>query len=75
MTYDSLASVPTSELERHLDILECLRDRGDFANGEAYNFFFDSGIPLLADDGPEMPRWDDEILPVLEELVSRDVIR
>lgn len=75
MTYNTLAEVPTSELERHLSILERLRDRGDFADISEYWFYFGNQIPLLGDYSAETPDFEAEVLPVLEELVSRDVVR
>ena len=71
--YDSLASVPTALLERHLDILERLRDRGDFADHAEFEFYFAAEIPMLMDEESGWPRIDfeAEVLAVLEELMGR----
>lgn len=72
MMYNTFAEVPTPELEYQLDILERLRDRGDFADLGAYDFFFAGGVPLLADAfGGTGEPWDEEVLAVSEELMGR----
>lgn len=72
--YATLAEVPTPALEYQLDLLERMRDRGDFVNMEAYHFYYESGIPFV-EDVTGIVDLDAEVLAVLEELMSRDVQR
>lgn len=69
--FNSLTNVPTDLLERQLDILERLRDRGDFKSMDEYWFYFNGGIPLLGDYSGVTPDFEQEILAVSEELMGR----
>jgi len=72
MTYNTLADVPTPELERHLDILERLRDRGDFADHSDFEFYFGTSIPMIADEtDAQVYDFEEEAMAVLEELMGR----
>ena len=69
--YLSLSEVSTEDLDRQLGILEEFRDYGLPANKADYDFFYEAGIPMLA-DGDEGFDWSDEVLAVLGELSLRE---
>ena len=73
--YLSLSEVSTEDLDRQLGILEEFRDYGLPASKADYDFFYEAGIPMLSDEGPDaLYDWSDEVLAVLGELSLREFV-